>query len=113
MSSGGENVVWTFLKKSWQYIVLAVGIIVAYLVYMDPERISYFDYRDGKLEGKSEAEESKRKRAEQKKDQARKDLDGLKKEEKELRDKLAKTPQHRDKSKEELREFMRRNYGKK
>lgn len=102
---------WSFLKRSWEYIVLGVGILVAYLVYMDPDRVEDFDRRDGKLEGKSESEQERRQEARKKKEEAQRDLDRLREEEKELEEKLSKAPQHQDKTKKELRDWIKQNYG--
>jgi hypothetical protein len=103
--------VWDFLKRSWEWIAFGVGIILAYVVYMDPDKVEDFDYRDGKLEGKAEAEQEHRTRARKKKTQAEENLDKLREEEKKLEDKLQEDPRHKDKTKEELRKWMQKNYG--
>jgi uncharacterized protein (DUF3084 family) len=63
------------------------------------------------LEGKSEAAQKRRKEAKKQKQEAQKELRKLQKQEKRLQEKLRHDPQHEDKSKEELRQWINERYG--
>jgi septal ring factor EnvC (AmiA/AmiB activator) len=101
-----------WLKKTWEYLLAALGLALAYLTLRPQDTTEAPEKPDKNWEEREEEAKAKQRRAEEAKAEAEQDLKQLRREEDELAEALDKAPQHEDKTKEELRQWLRQNYDK-
>jgi septal ring factor EnvC (AmiA/AmiB activator) len=98
-----------WIRSAWEWIVAALGILLAYLTLRPQDATEAPEKPEG-LEEREEEAKAKQQEAEEAKAEAERDLKRLEAEEDSLTEALNRTPQHRDKNKEDLRRWLRDEY---